>query len=92
MQASQYSMGLMSTFEHARLANQLVRGEASDEAMRAHDDLPTTRLDLPTAHASDLSTPSTLVKAEASEHADISRNSNAGELSGLLQAHTISLT
>ena len=70
MQASHHSMGMMSTFEHARLANQLVGRETIDETMREHG-LQRTRLDLLTAQASIFSTPPTVVKAEASEHADI---------------------
>ena len=70
MQASHHSMSMMSTFNNARLANQLVGRETIDEAMQEHG-LQRTRLDIPTAHASGFSTPPTVVKAETSEHADI---------------------
>ena len=70
MQASHHSMGMMSTYEHARITNQLVGRETIDEAMREHG-LQRTRLDLLTAHASNFSLPPTVVKAEVSEHADI---------------------
>ena len=41
-------------------------------------------LDPLAAHASDLSAPSTVAKAEASEHAEIWRDSRVGEFSRLL--------
>ena len=64
MQELRHSMGLMSMFEHKRLANR----EAIDESLREYG-LPKIQLDLPTAHASDLPTLLTVDDAEASEHA-----------------------
>ena len=55
-----HSMGLMS---HAALAQGLATREAFDEAFREHS-LPKPKADLPTAPASDLPTPSTIVEAE----------------------------
>ena len=70
LQASHHSMGIMSTFEHARLVNQLVGRETIDEAIQEYC-LERTRLDIPTAHASGFTTPPTVVKTEASEHVEI---------------------
>ena len=84
MRDSHHSMGLMS---HASFAQNLATREAFDEAFREHD-LPNAEINLPTAPASDLPTPSTMAGAEASEHAEIWRGSRTREFSGLLQAHT----
>ena len=84
MMGSQHSMGLMS---HAALAPQLATHEAFDEAFREHY-TPKAKIDLPTALASDLPTPSTIAEVEASKHAEIWRDSRAREFSDLLQAHT----
>ena len=84
MRDSHHSMGLMS---HAALARELATREAFDAAYREHA-LPKPEADLPTAPASDLSTPSTIAEAEVSEHAKMWRGSRAREFSGLLQAHT----
>ena len=84
MRDSHHNMDLMS---HAALAQQLATREAFDEAFREHT-LPKDEIDLQTAPANDLPTPSTIVEAEASEHTEIWRGSGAREFSGLLQAHT----
>ena len=81
---SHHNMGLMS---HATLARDLATREAFDEAFREYA-LLKPEADLPIASASDLPTPSTITKAEASEHAEIWRGSSARKFSGLLQAHT----
>ena len=83
MRDSHNRMGLMS---HAALAQQLATREAFDKAFREHDLLKA--VDLPTAPASDIPTPSTVAEAEASEQAEIWRGFRAREFSGLLQAHT----
>ena len=75
-----HSMGLMS---HAALAQLLATRETFDEAF-----ITKPEADLPTAPASDLTTPSTIAEAEASEHAEIWRGSRGREFTGLLQAHT----
>ena len=67
MRDSHHSMGLMF---HAVLAQQLATCEAFDEVFRKHG-LPRAEIDLPTAPASNLPTPSTVGEAEASEHAEI---------------------
>ena len=84
MRDSHHSMGLMS---HAVLAQKLATHEALDEAFREHG-LPKAEIDLPTAPASDLPTPSPVAEAESSEHAEIWRRSRSREFSCLLQAHT----
>ena len=84
MRDSHHSRGLMS---HAAFAQGLATREAFDEAFREHE-LPPPDADLPTAPASDVSTPSTIAEAESSEDAEIWRGSRAREFNGLLQAHT----
>ena len=86
LRESRHRMGLMS---HAVLAQGMATREAFDEAFREHE-LPPSDTDLPTASASDVSTPSTIAEAESSEHAEIWRGSRTREFSGLLQAHTFS--
>ena len=81
---SHHSMGLLF---HAVLAQYLAICEAFDEVFREHG-FPKAEIDLPTAPASDIPTPSTVAEAEASEHAEIWRGSRARKFSGLLQAHT----
>ena len=71
---------------HHSMAKNLANREVIDEAFREHG-LLRTHIDLPTAPASDLSAPSTVDEAEASEHANIWRGSRAREFSGLKQAH-----
>ena len=80
MRDSYHSMGLMS---HGALAQQLATREAFDETFREHD-LPKAEIDLPTAPASDIPTPSSTAKAEASVYAEIWRGSRAREFSGVL--------
>ena len=72
---------------HAALAQQLATREAFDDAFSDHD-LPKYDVDLPTVPASDIPTPSAVVDAKASEHAEIWRGLRVREFSGLLQAHT----
>ena len=84
MRESPRNMGLMS---HAALAQGIATREAFDEAFREHE-LPPPDPDLPTAPASDVSTPSTFAEAESSEHAAIWRDSRTREFRGVLQANT----
>ena len=84
MRESPCNMGLMS---HAALAQGIATREAFDEAFREHE-LPPPEVDLPTAPASDVPTPSTFAEAESSEHAAIWRDSRTREFRGLLQANT----
>ena len=84
MRESPRSMGLMS---HAALAQGIATREAFDETFHEHE-LPPPDADLPTAPASDVPTPSTVVEADSSEHAAIWRNSRTREFRGLLQANT----
>ena len=84
MRDSHHSMRLIS---HAWLAQQFATREVFDEAFREHG-LLKAEIDLPTASASDLTTPSTVAEAESSEHSKIWRGPRAREFSGLLQAHT----
>ena len=83
MRSTHHSMGLMP---HTALAQQLATREDFDEAFREHD-LPKAEIDFPTTPVSDTPTPSTVAKAEASEHAAIWRGSRVREFRGLLQAH-----
>ena len=87
MKDSYHSMGLMSISDYAWLGENLAHREVIDGALRGHG-LPRSQIDLPTAPASDLSAPSTVVEAEISDHADIWLRSRAREFSGLQQAHT----
>ena len=77
-------MGLMS---RVALAQGIATREAFDEAFREHE-LPPPNVDLPTAPASNVPTPSTVAEAESSEHAAIWRDSRTREIGGLLQAIT----
>ena len=79
------SMGLMS---HAALIQGIATREAFDEAFREHE-LPPPDLDLPTAPASDVPTPSTVAEVDSWEHAAVWRNSRTREFRGLLQANTV---
>ena len=78
MRDSHHSTSLMS---HAVLAHQLVSREAFDGVFRENN-LPKAEIDLPTAPASDIPTPSTVSEAEASEHAKICLGSRAQGFSG----------
>ena len=72
---------------HAVMMSMLAKGEATNEIIRQHGaskDSP----DLPTVHASDLSTPNNVYDVEKSLHADIWRHSMHQELDGILQAGT----
>ena len=65
----------------------LAKGEATNEIAHQHGaskDSP----DLPTAHASDLTTPNNVSVVEKSPHADIWRHFMHQEFNGLLQAGT----
>ena len=84
MRESPRSMSLMS---HAALAQGIATREMFDEAFREHE-LPPLDVDLPTAPASDVPTPSTVVEAEPSEHATVWRNSKTRDVRGLLQVNT----
>ena len=84
MRGSPHSMGLTS---HAALAQGMATHEAFDEAFREHES-PPSHADLPTASASDVPIPSTIVEAESSENADIWRGSRTRKFRGLLQANT----
>ena len=84
LRESPHSMGLMS---HAALAQGIAIREAFDEAFREHE-LPPPDADLPTAPASDVPTPSTILEVELSEHAALWLNSRTREFRGLLQANT----
>ena len=53
--------------DHAASVSMLGKGEAIHEIVRQHGASP----DLPTAHASDLHTPTNVSGAEASRHAEI---------------------
>ena len=86
MRDSYHSMGLTS---YAALAQKSATREAFDEAFKEHD-LPKAEIDLLTAPASNIQTPSTVAEAEASEHAEIRRGSRVQEFSDLLQAHRLS--
>ena len=84
MRYSYHSMGLMS---HAALAQRWATRGTFGETFREHA-LPKPNANLPAAPASNVPTPPTVVKAEASEHAEIWRDSRAREFSGLLQGQT----
>ena len=84
MRESPHSIDLMS---HAALAQGIATREAFDVAFQEHE-LPPPNADLPTAPASDVSTPSTVVEAEPWEHAAVWRDSRTREFRGLLQATT----
>ena len=73
--------------DHAAMVSMLAKGQATNEIVRQHGtskDSP----DLPTAHASDLTTPNNVSDVEKSPHADIWRHSMHQEFTGLLQAGT----
>ena len=73
--------------DHAAMVSMLAKSEATNEIVRqygASKDSP----DLPSAHASDLSTPNNVSDVEKSPHADIWRHSMHQEFDGLLQAGT----
>ena len=70
----------MST--RAALAQYLATRGGFNEAFREHD-LPKAEIDLPTAPASNIPTPSTVAETEASEHAEIWCGSRARKFSGL---------
>ena len=79
--------GLLSTLDHAALVSMLANRESIDEAVQNHSpskDSP----DMPTAHASDLHTPTSVSEAEASPHEEIWRQSMNREFHGLLQVGT----
>ena len=69
MQDSHNSVGIIPMPEDAWLLNQLAKREGTGEVIREHD-LSRIKRDLPTAHASDLSAPSTVAEAEASKHVE----------------------
>ena len=69
---------------HAALVSMLDKGEAIHEIIHEHGASP----DLPTARASDLPTPTNVMEAETSPHANIWRHSMNREFQGLLQAGT----
>ena len=76
--------GLLSTLDHATLMSILANGESIDEAVRNHSpskDSP----DMPTAHASDLHTPTSVSEAEVSLHAEIWRQPMTRAFHGPLQ-------
>ena len=60
-----HTMGLMSMSDHAWLAQKMANRESFDEALKEHE-LPRDEIDLPTALASNLSTPSTVSERDAS--------------------------
>ena len=73
--------------DHAAMVSMLAKGEATNEIVcqyGASKDSP----DLPTAHTSDLPTPSNVSDVEKSPHADTWRHSMHQESDGLLQAGT----
>ena len=73
--------------DHADMGSMLAKVEATNEIVRQHvasKDSP----DLPTAHASDLSTPNDVSDVEKSPHVDIWRHSMNQEFNSLLQACT----
>ena len=70
--------------DHAALVSMLDKGEAVHQIVHEHGASP----DLPTARASDLHTPSNVMEAEMSTHAEIWRHSMDREFQGLLQAGT----
>ena len=70
--------------DHPALVSILDKGEAIHETIHEYGASP----DLPTARASDLPTPGTVMEAETSPHANIWRHSMNRELQGLLQAGT----
>ena len=84
MRESPHSMGLMP---HAALAQGIATREAFVKTFHEHE-LPPPSADLPTAPANDVPTPSTVAKAESSEHAALWRDSRTREFRGLLQVHT----
>ena len=80
-----YRHGIPS--DHAAMVSMLAKGEVTDEIVHQHGasrDSP----NLPTAHASDLTTPNNVSDVEKSPHADIWRHSMHQEFNGLLQAGT----
>ena len=62
---SHHTMDLMSMSDHAWLAQKMANHESFDEALKEHE-LPRDEIDLPTAPASNLSTPSTVSERDAS--------------------------
>ena len=79
--------GILSTMDHAALVPILANRESIDEAIRKHS-LSKDSPDKPTAHASDLHTPTSVSEAEASPHAEIWRKCMNRKFHGLLQAGT----
>ena len=73
--------------DHAAMVSMLAKGKATNELGCQHGaskDSPA----LPTAHASDLTTPNNVSDVEKSPHADIWRHSMHQEFNGLLQEGT----
>ena len=70
------------------MVSMLEKDEAILVVVRQHGASP----DLPTAHASDLPTPTNVSDVEKSPHEEIWRHSMHQELNGLLQAYTFAPT
>ena len=79
--------GLLLTLDRATLVSILANRESIDEAVRNHS-LSKDTPDMPTAHTSDLHTPTSVSEAEASPHAEIWRQSMNRKFHGLLQVGT----
>ena len=78
---------ILSTLDHAAPVTMLANRESIDEAVRNHSPSKDSSA-MPTSHASDLHTPTSVSEAEASSHAEIWRQSMNREFHGLLQAGT----
>jgi len=73
--------------DHAALVSMLATRESINEAVRMYT-TPTSSPELPTAPASELSTPTNISDVERSPQADVWRHSMNREFGGLLQAGT----